>query len=116
MTTLKLPPAGWRGEDRRGAALGRPSLPYPEADGQPSPGSRPAGRLRLARVRLDAGGYDNGGAYWGHGAPLWLAHGQTEAGHRFERWLRAADRAEAKAIIREKLEAAHPGIDVRFWR
>lgn len=29
--------------------------------------------VRLFRVRLDAGGYDDGGAYWGHGQPLWCA-------------------------------------------
>lgn len=29
--------------------------------------------VRLFRVRLDAGGYDDGGAYWGIGAPLWCA-------------------------------------------
>lgn len=29
--------------------------------------------VRLFRVRLDAGGYDDGGAYWGVGQPLWCA-------------------------------------------
>lgn len=29
-----------------------------------------AQRFHLQRVRLDSGGYDEGGAYWGHGAPL----------------------------------------------
>lgn len=28
-----------------------------------------AGRVTLRRIRLDRGGYDPGGAYWGHGAP-----------------------------------------------
>lgn len=26
-----------------------------------------SGRLRCQRVRIDSGGYDRGGAYWGHG-------------------------------------------------
>lgn len=29
--------------------------------------------VRLFRVRLDSGGYDDGGAYWGSGAALWCA-------------------------------------------
>lgn len=29
--------------------------------------------MRLFRVRLDAGGYDDGGAYWGRGEPIWCA-------------------------------------------
>ena len=32
-------------------------------------------KLHLQRVRLDSGGYDPGGAYWGHGAPLFVAWG-----------------------------------------
>lgn len=31
-------------------------------------------KLRLFRVRLDSGGYDDGGAYWGHGGgSVWCA-------------------------------------------
>lgn len=29
--------------------------------------------VKLFRVRLDAGGYDDGGAYWGTGEPLYCA-------------------------------------------
>lgn len=29
--------------------------------------------LRLFRVRLDSGGYDDGGAYWGNGGAVWCA-------------------------------------------
>lgn len=29
--------------------------------------------VRLFRVRLDSSGYDDGGAYWGIGKPLWCA-------------------------------------------
>lgn len=29
--------------------------------------------VRVFRVRLDSGGYDDGGAYWGHGQPIYCA-------------------------------------------
>ena len=29
--------------------------------------------VRVFRVNLDSGGYDDGGAYWGHGQPLYCA-------------------------------------------
>jgi hypothetical protein len=50
------------------------------------------GKLHLRRVRLDRGGYDTGGAYWGVGAPLWVAW--DDDGN--ERYLRARDRDAAK--------------------
>lgn len=54
-----------------------------------------AGPLYLRRVRLNAGGYDAGGAYWGLGAPLWECLDQDGNGRIF----RARDRAAAKASI-----------------
>lgn len=65
--------------------------------------SRP--RLRLAnprrsprssarRVRLDRGGYDKQGRYWGIGAPLWLVHRDPYGDGEH---VRAATRAEALA-------------------
>jgi hypothetical protein len=36
-------------------------------------GTSPRHSVRLFRVRLDSGGYDDGGAYWGTGEPLWCA-------------------------------------------
>lgn len=53
------------------------------------------GKVRLARVRLDSGGYDNGGAYWGHGEPLWRAL-DTEGNEQF---LRAVSREAAKKSL-----------------
>ena len=52
-----------------------------------------AGPLYLRRVRLDAGGYDSGGAYWGLGQPLWEAMDQDGNIEIF----RSRDRAAAKA-------------------
>jgi hypothetical protein len=54
-----------------------------------------SGRVRLARVRLDRGGYDPGGAYWGAGEPLWRA----EDAEGREQFLRAAGRDAAKAKV-----------------
>lgn len=47
--------------------------------------------VRLFRVDLDSGGYDNGGAYWGHGMPLWCAL-DYDGNQQF---IRAASRARA---------------------
>jgi hypothetical protein len=54
---------------RRGASMGRPSSP-------PDPNYK--GVMRLERIRLDSGGYDSGGAYWGHGEPLYRAYSLGE--------------------------------------
>jgi hypothetical protein len=64
------------------------------------------GKLSLRRVCLDSGGYDNGGAYWGAGAPLWRA----EDSEGRESFFRSGDRDAAKT----KLRAEFPG--VTFYR
>lgn len=51
--------------------------------------------IRLFRVRLDSGGYDDGGAYWGLGAPLYCAT-CPEGGRQF---VRAKNRATAAALL-----------------
>lgn len=61
----------------------------------------------LRRIRLDSGGYDAGGAYWGHGAPLyWYCDGIGQC----EGFIRASSRDAAKAKIRETYPNA------RFYR
>lgn len=60
-------------------------------------------KFHLERVRLDSGGYDNGGAYWGYGAPLYYAHGDG-AEERQEVFFRAYNRDDAK----KQLRAAYP--------
>ena len=47
----------------RGAPMGRHSFGQIHDSGPHS--------IRLFRVNLDSGGYDDGGAYWGIGRPLW---------------------------------------------
>lgn len=65
-----------------------------------------SGKIHLQRVRLDSSGYDSGGAYWGHGTPLWYIMDQDGN----SQFLRAASREAAKDIIRDKFEGA------RFFR
>lgn len=69
--------------------------------------AHPAGPCRLFRVRLDSGGYDDGGAYWGidrpgFGEPLYCATDEEN----FRRFTRAADRRSAETYFESKF----PGI------
>jgi hypothetical protein len=91
-------PRGWCGDPRRGAALGRPSVR----------GERDfAGKLVLRRVRLDSGGYDPNGTYFGVGTPLyWFA---SEDGS-IDDMTRADSREAAKAYV----GAMYP--NARFFR
>lgn len=70
--------------------------------------------LSLTRIRLNRGGYDAGGAYWGNGAPL---YGLSDAGDNW-RYFRAIDRKAAKekaiAMVCEA-EGCDP-TDIRFHR
>ena len=68
----------------------------------------PVGKMHLQRVRLDRGGYDSGGAYWGTGMPLYR-YEDEDAGN-VQGYLRARNREDAKAQIRVK----YP--EVRFYR
>jgi hypothetical protein len=67
---------------RRSGAMRDPTEPAPRS-------------VRLFRVRLDSGGYDAGGAYWGvsgrGAAPLWCATDGVD----FEEYVRAGSRAHA---------------------
>lgn len=83
-----------KGYSERGARMGRTSVNQCDED---------APRVYLNRRYLDAGGYDQGGAYWGHGAPLYNAY--TEDGS-FDIWLRALTREHAKTVIRAQIPGA----------
>ena len=83
-------PRGWGGEPRRGAALGRPTICPSGWDGSE------VGRLYLRHIRLNSGGYDRNGTYFGLGAPLyWCASADGEV----DFMLRASSRIAAKAQI-----------------
>jgi hypothetical protein len=55
-------------------------------------------KMHLVRLRLYDGVYDSGGAYWGHGEPLYWAYGDgpTELQEVF---VRARNRDEAKIKV-----------------
>lgn len=65
------------------------------------------GKLYLQRVRLDSGGYDSGGAYWGHGEPLYVATDHEDV----TLFVRGVDRDDAKDAVRAQL-----GDSVAFHR
>lgn len=71
-----------KGYTKYGADMGRHSTPV-------------SGKVTLERMRIDSGGYDSGGAYWGTGEPLWRA--QDEDGN--EQFFRAKDRKAAEAEL-----------------
>lgn len=94
MAHFKLPNVS----TRYGAPMGRRNF----SDGSPADLPR---KFWLRRVRLDSGGYDNGGAYWGHGAPLYYAETESVDGE-VVRYFRASDREAAKAAIRAEFPNA----------
>lgn len=59
-------------------------------------------KCTLQRVRLNAGGYDRAGSYWGIGNPLYWVEPETagfpEQGYSF----RARDRDHAKEVVRAR--------------
>lgn len=93
MTTLKLSNVS----SKYGAPMGRRSYRAdPEA---------PI-KFHLRRVYLDSGGYDNGGAYWGFGEPLYQYSGYDDIAapaedELAEGYLRATTREDAKRQVRE---------------
>jgi hypothetical protein len=74
-------------------------------------------KFYLQHIRLDSGGYDSGGAYWGQEGPLYQYYtdypdgfeGETSSSAP-EDFIRAADREQAKEIIRKDYPLA------RFFR
>ena len=82
-------PKGWCGDPSRGAALGRPTI-----KGDPDF----SGRLFLKKVRLDNGGYDPNGTYFGAGSPLyWYASEDND----IDGMLRATSRELARDQVLE---------------
>ena len=59
--------------------------------------------VRLFRVNLDSQGYDDGGAYWGIGQPLWCAIGEHDTGCQSRAFIRADSREHAIVLL--KIEA-----------
>lgn len=70
-------------------------------------------RFRLRRLRIDSQGYDAGGAYWGHGEPVYGAQAYRYAngdlvplGMDIATYTRASSREDAKAQIRQRFPGA----------
>jgi hypothetical protein len=80
--------------------MGRPSRPNPYSD--PVDTLAPH-KLYLSRVAIDSGGYDEGGAYWGLGQPLYW---YRNAEGTIDGFLRAPWRGGAKAKLLELYPAA----------
>lgn len=78
-------PKGWGGDPRRGAAMGRHDYK-----------GTLVGKVTLQHIRLDSGGYDPNGTYFGIGAPLyWAASDDGAVDYVF----RARNRADAKEEV-----------------
>lgn len=73
---------------RYGAPMGRSSYGTVGYEFEPR-------SVRLFRVNIDNGGYDDGGAYWGHGEPLYCA--TDDSGYR--EFIRAGSRFDAAALL-----------------
>ena len=57
--------------------------------------------VRLFKVNLDSQGYDDGGAYWGIGAPLWCAIGEHYyTGFQSRAFVRADSREHAIVLLK----------------
>jgi hypothetical protein len=92
-------PKGWGGDPKRGAALGRSSH---HAETPPDF----EGRLYIRRVRLNSGGYDRNGTYFGVGEPIY--------------WCRSEDceidfmlRADSRGTAVVKVKRQYPNSKVR---
>lgn len=84
-----------------GAPMGRASFGNPES------------KIRLFRVRLDSGGYDDGGAYWGLGQALYCA---TD-GADYRKFVRANSRlaAIAELDIERHMLKRPPILEFKIW-
>ncbi|WP_372395276.1 hypothetical protein ABMY26_06615 (plasmid) [Azospirillum sp. HJ39] len=80
-----------------GAPMGRPSKPV----------ETPSAKITLRKIRINGGGYDSGGAYWGIGQPLYWA-GSDDG--KVDMFFRAKDRDAAKDHVRSKVA------DAKFYR
>lgn len=84
-----------------GAPMGR--VEKPNHYSEPISSFAKLGPVSLRRIPLNSGGYDDGGAYWGTGQPLY--HAISDCG-KFEKFTRASSRDRAKA----RLANDYPGL------
>ena len=80
-------------DSSRGAPMGR--MPYGSIQ-ESFPRT-----VRLFKVNIDSQGYDDGGAYWGHGGPLWCAIGEHYyTGLQSRAFTRADSREHAIVLLK----------------
>ncbi len=77
-----------------GAPMGRTETTYHADQHDPH-------KFSIQLIRLDNGGYDSGGAYWGIGQQLYWAYADNMP-NRVEMFFRSPDRDTAKAYLRDK--------------
>jgi len=79
----------------RGAPMGRESVGPDDYFKQSS--------LQCFRVEMSGYGcYDDGGAYWGQGMPLYCVRDMATRGNEFARYIRASSRAKALEALQIK--------------
>lgn len=91
-----------------GAPFGRPDLPHVYGEFGAIPDA--TYKFHLQKVKLDSGGYDSGGAYWGlrnRGETLYWAVNENETVQRF---FDAKSRDDAKRFLRQEFP------NCRFFR
>lgn len=71
----------------------RYGAPFGRVEHKPAPDT--PRKFYLRRIRINSGGYDSGGAYWGLGAPLYWATDDNGA----ELFFRARNRDAARAHV-----------------
>ena len=86
---------------RYGAPMGRPNV-----TDMATVTADDALRFRVERIRWTDGAYDQGGAYWGMGAPVYLAVFDNGEGDYIRRSYRAMTRRDAIAMLREEFPNA----------
>lgn len=74
-------------------------------------------RFALQRVRLNQGGYDSTGTYWGIGMPLycWQYYGDDEELDGIGDYIRAHDREDAKIRVTKHVQWHH-NVTPSFFR
>lgn len=79
-----------------GAPMGRPEyIKYELPEGV---------KIRLFKVKLNSQGYDDGGAYWGLGKPLYCAQAVYDSDYR--EFFRCNSRDEAKEMVKQRIKNA----------
>lgn len=83
-----------------GAPMGRADQPNEYSGYRAIPNM--AHKFTLQKVRIDSGGYDSGGAYWGRRMSGWSLYWAMNENETIERFFDAKSREHAREIIRRE--------------